>query len=485
MKLIRGGSATEHPSRLPAFMGAHRGWLVFLLLLTMPLCAIAAISTQFSYETPWSERPVVTFVGLAVLCGLSAPLMVALLHRDPPGKRMAVGLIVVGVALRGIFIPTSPILEDDWYRYLWDGAIVAQGGDPYRFAPAEGLARDALGADRPPTADADLARVRALGERDPRFPERVNYPYLATIYPPIAQGAFGVAATIKPFSLLAWRTVVFAADLATVALLGAALVAYGRRRCWALLYWLNPVVIVQSYSAAHMDVLLGPFLIGALLLMRRGAPALSGAALAGAIGVKIWPLMLVPAFMRAAAGGGFRSVLKFSGAAIGLGAMVLIPMLSSLSYGHSGLAAYAESWNRNALLFSFSQAIFAALVEDPGTFTRLASGAVLAAASLAAAFWRSVSVEYLPGAALVLTAALFFLSPTGYPWYAIWLALLTPFVPAYGVSLLAVTLPLYALRFPNALFDGEVGPLILGLQFIPPLALLCWEARRWLHRRAR
>ncbi len=458
------------------------GWAVFLALLIAPLCVIAAISAQFAFETPWSERPVVAYVALAIVCGLSAPAMVLLFQQDPPGTRAVIGLFLVGLALRGIFFPTTPILEDDWHRYLWDGAIVAQGGNPYQFAPAEGLARDAFGALHPPTDNRALASIRALGESDPRFPERVNYPYLTTIYPPVAQSAFAVAATIAPFSLFAWRAVVAAADLITFALLSAALAAYGRPRFWALLYWLNPIVIVQSFSAAHMDVLLGPFLIGALLLSRRGASLLSGAALAGAIGVKIWPLILVPIFMRAAYKRGPRSALLFACAVLGLGAVVLLPMLADLGEGRSGLAAYTESWARNAFLFSILEGVLGVFTSDSGLIARLTVGAILTAVSICIAFRRSDAGARLPGVALALTAGLFFLSPTGYPWYAIWLIVLTPFAPTYGIASLSATLPLYALRFPNALTDGEVGPTILALQFLPPLALLLWEARKWSHR---
>ncbi len=356
-----------------------------------------------------------------------------------------------------------------------------QGGNPYQFAPAEGLALDAFGAPHPPTENMALARMRALGESDPRFPERVNYPYLTTIYPPAAQAAFALAATIKPFSLLAWRAVITAADLITFALLVAALAAHRRPRYWALLYWLSPIVIVQSFSAAHMDILLGPFLVGALLLMRRGASFCSGATLAGAIGVKIWPVILVPIFMCAAYKKGLRSALLIAGAALGLGAVLLVPMLINVGDGRSGLAAYAESWSRNAFLFPILEWVLGVFTSDAAQNARLTVGAILVTVSIYLSLRQSDADAYLPSATLALTAALFFLSPTGYPWYAIWLIVLAPLAPTYGVAMLSATLPLYALRFPNALTDGEVGSILLALQFLPPLALLLWEARKWRH----
>lgn len=469
---------TNGPVRLPASGLRAVGWVVCLILLIAPISWIAALSPLFSFETPWAERPVLTFVALLVVCGLSAPLMVALLHAAPLRGQHAVWLFLVGIALRVLLFPSTPILEDDWHRYLWDGAVIAQGGDPYRFAPAEGLARDAFGELHAPTDDIALEKLRALGSLDPRFPERVNYPYLTTIYPPAVQGAFALAAAIQPFSLSAWRLVIGAADVATFALLAIALAAFGRPSVWALLYWLNPIVIVQTYVASHMDVLIGPFLIGAILLMRRGAPLLSGAALAGAVGVKIWPLVLVPLFMRAS--GGMRSAALFASAALGFSAIFLLPMLTGLGEARSGLAAYSENWTRNAFLFTIVESVIGKFAAEPGFLSRIVCAGVVVVAAVYASFRHGAGPQALPALAFGVIAILFFLSPTGYPWYAIWLMLLAPFAPGYGIALLSVTLPLYALRFPNPLTDGEPGLIILALQFLPPLALAAWEARGWL-----
>ena len=52
---------------------------------------------------------------------------------------------VFGLALvvRLIAVQADPLLEDDHYRYLWDGMRTAQHFDPYRFAPSA-----FFGADR-------------------------------------------------------------------------------------------------------------------------------------------------------------------------------------------------------------------------------------------------------------------------------------------------------------------------------------------------
>lgn len=45
--------------------------------------------------------------------------------------------LVLGFALlfRVVLLWSDPIQEDDFYRYLWNGKVVASGLNPYRFAP--------------------------------------------------------------------------------------------------------------------------------------------------------------------------------------------------------------------------------------------------------------------------------------------------------------------------------------------------------------
>ncbi|NQY38929.1 MAG: hypothetical protein HRT80_02415 [Henriciella sp.] len=59
--------------------------------------------------------------------------------------------------------------------------------------------------------------------------ERINYPYVATIYPPLTQAAFAVAHWIAPFDLNGWRTVLLVVDVLAFVLLITSLRAYERR----------------------------------------------------------------------------------------------------------------------------------------------------------------------------------------------------------------------------------------------------------------
>ena len=135
---------------------------------------------------------------------------------------------------------SNPVLEDDWHRYLWDGAVVADGSDPYKFSPAEATPIDRFGNQIDWSDDPELLRLQELvdGLTQEEFDVywRVNYPYYKTIYPPIAQGGFGLAHFISPYNLNGWRGVLLLVDLISFALIVWVLGLFGRSSAWVGLY---------------------------------------------------------------------------------------------------------------------------------------------------------------------------------------------------------------------------------------------------------
>jgi len=150
---------------------------------------------------------VVSYIGGAMLMGASlvwAMLRVADLR---PSKLICGGVILVGLAARLILIGSVPVLEDDWYRYLWDGAVVATGTDPYAWAPAEAVGEGGGRDDKSAKETSELSCLREIAQEYTPYPQRINYPLVKTIDPPVAQVGFGLAASLKPFSLDAWRLI--------------------------------------------------------------------------------------------------------------------------------------------------------------------------------------------------------------------------------------------------------------------------------------
>ncbi len=430
------------------------------------------LSPRFGWGTTAALEPTLLLVALLIAMGA---LWMTLLGRAAHlPLRWLPPALLAGLVMRLLLLPSTPIYEDDWYRYLWDGASVAHGINPWRHPPADALTVDAFGQPRAATDDAQLTRLRALAANQPYWPQRVAYPYLTSPYPPLTQAAFGVAHLLAPFSLTAWRALLLLADLLAVAVLLALLRRLQRPPGQVLLYWWNPLVPLVSINMGHMDVLLAAPLLTAVWLRLNGRPMASAAALGAATLIKLWPALLLPLMLcraqRAHVAAGLFALLAAGAAA---------PLLFA-RHDTNGLGAYATWWNTNGWLFGWLQAAVSAglaeLVEQPGLIARMLAGGAIAAVAI----WQALRLEdevELVRRCLWVVLALFLLAPAGYPWYALWFLPLLALEPVRGAALFAVSLPLYFLRFPL----GDAGlfeRLIVPAQFAPPLALLLWDASR-------
>jgi hypothetical protein len=319
------------------------------------------------------------------LVAISAFLVALTLHRTPdrggaawvvpfalvwafaaPSLRLGGGpwrALAVGAALRGSLVGTSPWLSDDVYRYLWEGRLLAAGGNPFAVAP-----KDVVGLD---DALADL----------------VNHGDMTSIYPPLALLWFRLIDALGGTVLVA-QVATSVADLLTVALLWRFV---GARA--SVLWAVHPIPVIEAAHGAHIDLLAVPFAVAAVGLGRPGLAVLGG-------GIKLFPALLVAWLPRrmgeaalAAAG-----VLAASGPWWTAGAT-------------SSARTYAATWAFNGALYPGLSSVLGGEVARV-VLVGLASGMAVAAWRRAADAW---SAWFGLGLAFLVT------SPTAHPWYGVWL----------------------------------------------------------------
>lgn len=403
-------------------------------LLVLLQIAVAFHSTRFRHGT-LPAGAIILFVGLQFTAGLVYLAVIRTLRQGGEAIGRLSSFVILGVLLRGIAWFSQPILEDDYYRYLWDGAATSAGVSPYRYSPADVLDRTESIPER--------LRLEALSSGS--LVTRINHPYLTTIYPPVAQFAFFAAHLFSPFSLHAWKSVLLVADVATLLLIAQLLKSLSLPREWILVYWWNPLLIKETYNTAHLDVLLLPLLLGAILFRIRDRPVPSALLLALAGGVKLWPVLLAPLVL----GRYFRretrnllAPLLFCPITIGL----IAPMMVG-SREHSGLLNFAGRWENNDALFA-SLAWISRFVSPSGPqVVRFGVAAAIGAFALALGFRKHDPPRSLIARALAVTASLFLLSPAQFPWYFIWLLPLLAIVRFMPLIALTAALPLYYLRY--------------------------------------
>ena len=446
------------------------GWAAVGLILIAIHAGLLALSPRFAYGVlPVLERPTGRIV--ALLMGAGATYLMAIWWLKPPaqpGRAWWGWMILVGAAMRALMFPSTPILETDYFRYLWDGAVVAHGHNPYAYSPQAVLDGHA------PAELVELGNASGLVLR------RVNQPHLTTIYPPTAQAAFALSYRLLPWRIEGLRLTFLLFDLATFGLLIGLLWQLERPWSWSLVYWWNPLLVKEGVNAAHMEMILLPLLVAAVWLAVRRRHVAGAMALALAVGAKLWPVLLLPALLRQQ-NRAWRQMgwctFVFSAAAI----VIVAPMLLTRFDREAGVVAYAATWQVNASLYQ--GVLWAAgriASQNPQAAARIAVALVLLGWTGWLCRRPAADGPAVGERSLWIIAGLFLLSPTQYPWYWLWLLPLLALRPSPALLVLTATLPLYYLRFPmrelgwSAWFHHGV----VWLQFLPAYALLAREARR-------
>lgn len=446
--------------------------------------ALAYISPAFVYGSGINDHPVGLFIALYSGAALVTFPLIWLIPRIQDTRQLLFIAIGIGLAARLLFATSTPIYEDDFYRYLWDGAVTAQGIDPFKYPPSDFQSEeDALTALLGPQSaskDQDWQVLKTLAADSEPVITRINYPYIKTEYPLVAQGAFALSYVIQPWSLVVWRLICLACELLALHFLLKALVVVGKSPLWSVLYWWNPIAIVELANRVHMEALLVPALAATIFFVLSHRPIFASAALSIAVGIKFWPALLFPVLMRSQLHNP-KKLVGLVATAVILCAAFLAPQIPNGLDPNSGLITYSQSWQTNSFAFSQLERLFNTLgAADADLIVRLLVFLSVSGCALVVAIPRPNHPQDIMSRMLLATAALFFLSPTQYPWYFLWLLPFLVFLPVWPLLAMSVTLPLYFLRYYYAdiqqtdFFENVIVP----LEFAPIFVLLLY----WLWR---
>lgn len=431
------------------------------------------ISFRFSPEIPITERPVLLFV--AVLISVSILYLFAVNFRFCSGniKRALFFIFVAGLLIRVAMLFAVPVLEDDFNRYLWDGAVNGNGINPYVYSPMDAL-------------NNEENTLSGIKEQAGDYLVNVNHPHIKTIYPPVGQLVFTLSYKLAPFNLKALKIIYLLFDLVTFFLLIYSLRVLGLSPLNVLIYWWNPLLINEVFVSGHFEVLAFPFVLSAFLLINRKFVISALGSLALAAGVKLWPVFLFPLFLKK----NYRSVpglIKPSIIFTIFMTLIFIPVITASLDSSSGIVAYSKSWENNSSIFRIflfsGERILNYMHIHPGhaqRYTRIFVALLTVAWVLFQALKYDRSLFDLFRRSLFIVAAIFLIGPTQFPWYYTWMLPFLVVVPRFSLLFLTVLLPLYYLRYylePMGMLD-VFNNYVVWVEFVPVWILLIIEMFR-------
>jgi len=324
-------------------------------------------------------------------------------------------LLLLGILLRGCLFFFEPNWSEDGARFLWDGELLRQGQNPYGLTPTQVQEQQGEGSG----LSAHLF-------------QKLNSPNYYSVYPPINQAFFWIGAWVAQGSIaqgyFALRCMLLLGEIGVFYLLWSLLARFELPQKQILLYWFNPLVIVEVVGNLHFEGVVLLFLLASLLGLSGQKFGFSGAFWGLAVGMKLLPFLLAPAFFFWK---GVRTSSRFWSMALGTLFLAFLPLVYWNSWENflQSLQLYQGKFEFNASLYYLFRAVGYELAgyNTIWYLTKVGMGCTLLGAVWISWKRSKVSLFEIPYVWVQLYLLYFLLQPVVHPWYLL---------PGLGLSLL-------------------------------------------------
>jgi alpha-1,6-mannosyltransferase len=321
-----------------------------------------------------------------------------------------------GILFRLAVFGFAPQWSDDVYRFLWDGELLKTGENPYLQTPKDWMDSN---------FDPDNAYLNLIFEN-------LNSPDYYSVYPPLNQAVFALGAIAANGSVwngyFALRLVMILGEIGVFLLLWRLLFLFQKPSKIILLYWFNPLIILEITGNFHFEGFVLFFLLASLVALNRRQNMLSGGFWGLAIGLKLLPLLLAPAFLFFAETGKKAAFWLASFASV-LGCFFWLYWDDSYLNFFQSIRLYQGKFEFNASIYYLLREVgfWIEGYNTIGMLTKILSGATLLAIFFFSWKKKPQSLPELVDLWVLIYLIYLILQPVVHPWYVI---------PAFGLSLL-------------------------------------------------
>src|SRR5690554_1864817 len=434
-----------------------------------------AFYLSFAYDLERSD-----FLKLIMLYGALFIITYLFLEKWKPNFWF---LASVGLLFRLAFLWATPNLSQDFYRFIWDGRLVAQGMSPYLFTPEMYFAE----------VSSSLKIIIPQADELYRGMGALSAGHFSN-YPPINQLFFAVAGLFSSKSILGsviiLRILIILADIG-ILYFGKKLLQHlnlpVKNIFW---YFLNPLIIVELIGNLHFEGVMLFFFIAAIFLLSNGKWFWAAILIGISVSVKLIPLLFLPLFLRffnrpnktiskdlKTFEIGIPKLMIFY---LNIGIVVALTFLPFLSFEFlQNFSATIALWFQN---FEFNASIYYIIrwigFQIVGWNIIEAVGKILPVLILLfvlgmAFFRKNNSIQQLLTTMLLAISFYFLLSTTVHPWYLATPLLLSVFTKYKFPLVWSLMVILSYSAYGKGGFDENLW--LITLEYISVIGIATWE----------
>ncbi len=245
--------------------------------------------------------------------------------------------LYASILFRSVMLFSVPALSEDFYRFIWDGRLLASGHHPFAEIPFYYIQNGIT-----------------LNGLDPELFQKLNSPNYFTIYPPVAQFVFWFSVKISPHSIygsiLVMKSIIFLSEIGSLVLIRKLLIRFAIPDRRVLIYALNPLVILELTGNIHLEGIMISFLLLSALLLCDTKIWTAAILFALAICIKLIPLIFLPALVPRL---GWKKSMTFYGV-VGASCLILfLPLFDFeiISGFQNSIGYYFKKFEFNASIY--------------------------------------------------------------------------------------------------------------------------------------
>lgn len=244
-----------------------------------------------------------------------------------------------GILLRLLLIASIPKLSDDFYRFIWDGRLLLNFEDPYKYLPAHYLTENLTGITQ-------------------SLYDNLNSQDYLSIYPPLNQVIFFISTLFSPgsivWSVVILRVIIIAFELGSISLIRKLLRHYKLPQVYGLLYVLNPLVIFELTGNLHFEGIVVYFLLLALWYYEQGKLNRSAVFFGLSVATKFLPLIFLPLLLRKI---GLKKTMIYGLIVVGTLAVTFLPLINTAHIWaiKDSMALYFQKFEFNGSIYYLSR----------------------------------------------------------------------------------------------------------------------------------